>query len=311
MNSSLLVPGALEHVAAEIRKNSPEAVSWRFGVCQPSGDDLAGPCVVTVKGVADSRPVRVPARDVLEYLLATYLDPGFEADHQLEIRGSIYHGVFSAELISAMRSRFGRVFRFYAPDVNAQCAAMQIARDVTQIRCSLELIMAGPSNGVDVGVVVAKCLSTQEEAARGASGASPRLIPQVSTSIAHVLASDLVTLSGRTLRPEQWVELHGKAAYDIYGIGGWPDRSLRRSQLAALWSSAARFGPDVGRRMLKEKWNARRSNARRLVVAQLRSRLGARLDGLRRILATKDASVDRRSFAHVFEALETTGAANR
>lgn len=310
-DKSLLVAGALEYVAAEIRKNSPDALSWRIGVCQPSGDDLAGPCVATVKRAPDASPVGVPAREVLEYLLATYLDPGFEADHQTEIRGSVYHGLFSAELIGAMRARFGRVFRFYAPDLNAQCAALQIASEITHIRRSLELVMAGPSNGVDVGRTVAKILSTQEEAARGASGTSPRLIPQVSTSIAHVLACDLVAVAGWTLRPEEWVEVHGKAAYDLYGMTGWPDRSLRRSQMTALWRSAGRFGPEVHRRLLREKWNARRSNARRWVVAQLRGRFSTTFDGLRRILATQDASVDRRSFADLFDALQTMGAGNR
>jgi hypothetical protein len=305
-DKSQLVPGALEQVAAEITRGSPDAVSWRVGVCQPSGNDLAGPCVVAVRRAPDPSPVRVPAVDVLEYLLATYLDPGFEPDHQMEIRGSIYHGVFSAELIGATKARFGRVFRFYAPDLNAQCAAMQIAHEVSYIRRCLELTMAGPSNGVDVSRTIAKVLSTQEEAARGASGASPRLIPQVSTSIAHVLASDLVAVSGRTLRPEQWVELHGKVAYDLYGIGGWPDRSLRQSELAALWRSASRFGVEAHRRALMQKWNARRSNARRLVAAEVRSRFGTSLDGLRWILGGQTASVERRSFERLVTALEAT-----
>jgi hypothetical protein len=81
--------------------------------------------------------------------------------------------------------------------------------------------------------------------------------------------------------------------------------------MTALWRSAGRFGPEVHRRLLREKWNARRSNARRWVVAQLRGRFSTTFDGLRRILATQDASVDRRSFADLFDALQTMGAGNR
>jgi hypothetical protein len=180
---------------------------------------------------------------------------------------------------------------------------MQIARDISHIPRSLELVMAGPTNG-DVATTVAKILSTQEEAARGASGTSPRLIPDVSTSIAHVLACDLVALTSRTLPTEQWVELHRRAALDLYRLGGWPDASLKRSQLAALWSSAARFSPDLPRRLRKEKWNVRRIEARRLVMAQVRSLLGTHTEALRRILPGKNTFIERRSFDHLFAAVE-------
>jgi hypothetical protein len=311
-DKSVLVPDALERVAAEIMKGSPDAVSWRMGVCQPSGEDLAGPCVAAIRTTPDTSPESVPPREALEYLLATYLNPGFVADHQLEIRGSIYHGVFSAALIRAMKERFGRVFRFYAPDLNAQCAAMQIARDVSHIRRSLELVMAGPSNGVAIGQTVATFLSTQNEAADGASALSPRLIPDLSASVSHRLASDLVALSSRTLSTEQWVELHRRAAFDLCDTSGWPDRSLKRSQWAALSSSAARFAPEVRFQILRAKWDARRSKAKRFVTEELRRRFGTGVEALRQLVfAKRDAAIDKRPFDHLFAALDAIAASGR
>jgi hypothetical protein len=304
-DKSLLVPDAMERVAAEIRSRSPDAVSWRVGVCQPSGGDLRGPCVAAIRTTPDTSSVRVPAPEALEYLLATYLDADFRADHQLEIRGSIYHGVFSATLIDAMKARFGRVFSFFAPDLNAQCSGMQIARDVFHIRRSLELVAAGPSNGAAISQKVAGLLSTQDEAAKGASGVAPKLIPALSTSVAHALASDLVAVSGRTLRADQWAELHGRAAFDLCSTSGWPDGSTKRSQWAALWRSAARFGPGAQRQILKATWNARRSKARRVVTEELRGRFGSRIAELGRVVfAKRDAGTDRRAFDDVFSALD-------
>jgi hypothetical protein len=305
-DKSVLAPSALEQVAAEIMTNSPDAVSWRVGVFQPRGSDLGGPGVVAINPASDPRPAKVRAADALDYLLATYLDPKFEADHQLEIRGSIYHGVYSAGLLDAMKSRFGRIFRFYAPDLNAQCAAMQVAREVISIPRSLELVLTGPSNGVAVGAKVAHIWGTQDEAATGDSGAAPPLIPGVSASIAHLLASDLVAVSGRTLEPEQWMELHRRTAFDLYHVEGWPYRSLRQAQLLALWTSAERFGPELRGRLRREWWNVRRGKARAWLAGQLRRHLGARVHDFRRVIARRDAHFERRQVEHLFAALETT-----
>jgi hypothetical protein len=302
-DKSLLVSQALEQVAAEIRKDSPDVVSWRTGAFLPSGSDLAGPGVVTMKRAPDAKAVKVPPAEALDYLLATYLEPDFVADHQLETRGSIYHGVFSAELVAAMKARYGRVFQFYAPDLNAQCAAMQIAKDVTHVNRTLELVMSGPSNGIAVGLKASQVLATLQDAAQGASGVSQPLIPDISASIAHLLASDLVALSGRTLGPKQWVELHRKTAFDLYRLEDWPDPAFRGTQFRALQNSLARLGLEVPNLLLREKWNARRSKARWLVGKNLRPRFGTSIDAFRRILGRMDRSLEKRSFDHVFAAL--------
>jgi hypothetical protein len=302
-DKSVLFSNALEQVACEIARESPDVVSWRVGNFAPAGRDIAGAGTVTFKRASGRDAEKVEAADVLNYLLATYLDADFAADHQLEIRGSIYHGVFSASLLEAMRRRYGRVFRFYAPDLNSQCAAMQIAREVTCIGRPLELAVAGPSNGVLVGRRASHMLDTQEEAARGGSGASPRLIPGVSASIAHLLASDLVAISGRTLSGAQHRELHAKAAFDLYSLAGWPTRSSRRSQMVALHSSAARMGAETERRVRLAKWNARRGLARERVVDYLRAAAGTQLGRLRRALGAEDQSVDRRPFEDLRAAL--------
>src|SRR5580658_495513 len=303
---NLLAPTALEHVAVEIRRDSPEVVSWQFGVFQPSGSDLAGPGIVTIRWAPRSQNIKISAAEALDYLLAIYLDPNKPRDHQLEIRGSIYHGVFSATLLAAIRSRYGRIFRFYAPDVNAQCVAMQIAREITCIQRPMELRIAGPSNGVDVATRVSHLLATQREAASGASGTSPRLIPDVSTSISHLLACDLVALTGRPLRLDQWIELHARMTFDLHRISGWPDGSFKRSQLLAVRDSAARFAPEVRRQLSKEKWKARQARVRALFVERLRSRFGTHLDGFQEILRREEAYVDKRRFESLFAALDAT-----
>jgi len=305
-DKAVLVSGALKLVAAEIQKDSPEAISWRVGNFQPATRDLCGQGVLSVQSAPSGRAVKVPAAEALEYLIATYLEPNFEADHQLEIRGSIYHGVFSAALLSAMKERFGRIFRFYAPDISAQCAAMQIAKAVTYIPRPLELVISGPSNGFSVVHRVSQLLGTQAEAASGASGASPPLIPNVSSSNAHLLASDIVAVSGRTLRRDQWIELHARAMYDLHYISDWPDASFRRSQLLALRKSAAFFEPEVRHRMRQEAWKASYRRARALAVAQIRSHAGFLEQGLRRIQWRHDTSTERRSFDHLFVALDMT-----
>jgi hypothetical protein len=301
-DKSLLVKQALAQVAAEIQKDGSDAVSWRTGFFQPSRQELAGPGIVTVKRAATPDISKLSGAEALDYLLATYLEPNFEPDHQLETRGSIYHGVFSRDLIAATKARFGRLFHHYAPDLNAQCVAMQVAKAVTHINRPLELIMAGPSNGRAVTLTVTKLLRTQEEAAQGASGASLPLIPGVSASIYHLLASDLVALSGRELRPDQWVELYRKVAYDLHLIGGWPDRAMKQSQFRALENGLARAGTQPHDLVVREKWKARRTKARVLLGDGVRSRFGTGIDRLRRIVGRRDG-LEKRSCDHLFQAL--------
>jgi hypothetical protein len=300
-DKSLLVPSALALLAGVLRERSADAASWYIGGFEAAGPDLSGPGTTFTKPREQTVPIIVPSAEVLDYLLATYLDPHFQGDTLLEIRGSIYHGVFSRTLLDAMKARYGRVFRFYAPDLNGLCVAMQVAREVTHIRRTLEWRIVGPSNGMAVTNVKA-LLSTQEEAARG--GASPRLIPGISASVAHLLASDLAALSGRPLRQDQWVELHRRTAFDLYRAEGWPDRPFRQAQLRALETSAARIAPEFARALSRERWGAYRAKARRLLSGQLRKRLGPRVDGLRRILAGPNTQVVKRSFGSLFEALD-------
>jgi hypothetical protein len=300
-DKSLLVPSALALLANLLHERSADAASWYIGGFEAKGPDLSGPGTAFTKPIEQANPITVPSAEVLDYLLATYLDPNFEGDTLLEIRGSIYHGVFSRTLLDAMKARYGRIFRFYAPDVNGQCAAMQVAREVTHIRRPLEWRISGPSNGVAVANVTA-LLKTQEEAARG--GASPPLIPNISASVAHLLASDLAAVSGRSLREDQWIELHRRTAFDLYRAEGWPDRPFRQAQLRALETSAVRIAPEFARTLSRERWKAYRAKTRTLLSGQLRKRLGPRVDGLRRIVAGPNTQVVRRQFGSLFEALD-------
>jgi hypothetical protein len=241
----------------------------------------------------------------LDFLLGTYLQPAFAGDYQLEIRGSIYHGLYSSRLLAAMKARFGRLFHFYAPDLTAQCAGMQVARDLVHVARPLELVWVGPSNGVAVSTKVASIQRTQEEAARGASTSSPPLIPGLSLSIAHLLACDLVAVSNRALRPEQWIELHRRALFNLYALDGWPDRSLFRGQIAAIRTSAARFGPALVRRLFVDELKARRNRVNARIAAHVRTRFGERAAALRRFLRP-DRTRTRRTVEHLYEALDTT-----
>ncbi len=301
-DKSVLVPSALERVAAEINSASPDAVSWGTAGFTAPPDNLGGRGVLSLMGSMGAKGIAVSPAESLEYLLATYLEPNFRADHQLEIRGSIYHGVFSAALLANMKSRFGKIFRFYAPDLNAQCAAMQTARHVTHIPRPLEVVVAGPSNGVAVGMSAAHLLNTQAEAA--VAGSSPPLIPGVSASISHLLASDLVAISGRALGAAQWTELYRRTAFELYRAGDWPDASMQRNQVHALLASARSFDPDLSRRLARENWNAARAKARGFLSMQLRKHLGPRVDGLRRILLGPDPFIKKRSFESLVAALE-------
>jgi hypothetical protein len=305
-DKSTLVSTALEQVAAEIENGSPDAISWQTGNFRPEHGDLSGPGEVQFARIPQRGVSRVEPLEALEYLLAVYLTEPFAADHQKEIRGSLYHGIYSARLLDAMKSRFGRVFHFFAPDLTAQCAGMQIARDVAHITRPLELIIAGPSNGVALSSNVGAILGTQEEAARGASGLPPALIEGVSTSVAHALACDLMAVARRTPQPDEWATIHRKAARDLYTVEGWANRSAFRGQQAALWASAERFGGGLRRQLIVEGWMARRAKARARIAARIRKGLGERVSAVRRLLPGA-ATFERRRFDHLFQALDALG----
>jgi len=306
-DKSVLVANALERVAREIRDGAPDTVSWRVGNYNPSTSDPAGHGYAVVPRREDPGSTRVPANEALEFLIATYLEPRFAADHQLEIRGSIYHGVHSAGLLAAMRARFGRVFRFYAPDITAQASALQIATDVRHIPLSLELVLAGPSNGIDVGVQVRRILETQRDAARGSSGVSPSLIPGLLASITHLLACDVAGACGRSLRADEWEELHARAAYDLYFLDGWPEPGMFARERAALWVSARRFGFGVQRRMVAGALAGKRAQWIRRVKEPIQRQLGERrLHEIRAARALRSTLLARREFDRLFDALEAS-----
>ena len=306
-DKSTLVSGALERIAAEIANGAPDAISWRLGNFRPSGRELAGPGELAVPRIAPGPNVHVPPSEALEFLLGTYLNAAFQREHQKEIRGSLYHGVYSARLIAAVKARFGRLFHYFAPDLTAQCVAMQTAETLAHIGQTLELVIAGPSNGVAVSAQVSGILGTQEDAARGSSGLPPPLIDGVSVSVSHALACDLVATAGRTLRIDQWEELHRKAARDLYYVGGWPDRAAFLAQRAALFSSADRFGLDLRPQLMREAWKARRAKTRARIGAAVREHLGERVVAMHRALRGGDALMKRRPFDHLFGALDALG----
>jgi hypothetical protein len=297
---SLLVPSALASVARAIEESAPDAISWSYGGYMQGGRDVMGPGVLHAAYEPYGNPARVAPDEILDYLLAVYSAAGFGGDHLLEIRGSIYHGVFSSALIEAVRARFGRVFRFYAPDLNAQCAAMQVARSVVHVPKPLEMRLEGPSNGGAM-MRVPHIWSTQSEAAR--AGTSRPLIPGVSASNAHLLLSDLVEISGRTLPPDRLAELYRRVAYDLYRTEDWPDRASRRAQLAALYEGAARVDPSLGRRISSEKWKARRARLKEQLTMRLRRRLGPQVAGLWQRFTGAPAKLGKRSFKSAHAAL--------
>jgi len=302
-DKSVLVPNALEQIASVIQRHSPDALSWRHGTFQPADADPAGRGVVAARRHG-GECVRVDPKDILKYLLATYMDPDFVSDHQLEIRGSIYHGLYSAALLQSLTQRFGRVFRYYAPDLNAQCAAMRVARTVMHVHRPLELVIVGPSNGVAVGVNVSHILRTQEEARQGASGSSVPLIANLSTSISHLLASDLIAVSGATVRDDQRIGVHVRAARDLCRLANWPNAGFKSSQWHALRNSAAHLGPEARRRVMQEAWRRPRIAARAFLAVHGRSLLGSRMDDLQKVLGRQDPLMARTSVEHVFAALD-------
>jgi hypothetical protein len=304
-DKSTLVLDALEEVVACIRRESPDAISWAVGNFRPLTADLAGPGVVTLPRIPHGRLARVDASEALDYLLTTYFDPSASADHQLEIRGSLYHGVYSAALIAAVRSRFGRVFHHYAPDVTAQCAGLQVARNVIAIGRPLEIVLAGPSNGRAIGTNFNAMLKTQEEAALGASGASRPLIPDVRFSLSHLVASDLAAVSGRVPGAGEAVALHRRAAFELYSLEGWPSLGTFWAQHAALWRSAVRIDPEFGRDLIGQALRAKRENVKRHVVAELRRRFGERPWTLRRDLIRSRRAGGGRSAPNLREALDS------
>jgi hypothetical protein len=304
-DKGMLVRHALERVAREIRDGEPDAVSWRVGNYQPSTSDPGGHGYAVIPKVPAPPTTRVRADEALEFLLGTYLEPGFAGNHQLEIRGSIYHGVYSTGLLQAVRARFGRVFRFYAPDLTAQGSALQVARDVRQIPVALELALAGPSNGFDTAVFVSRLLETQKDAARGASGPAPSLIPGLTASYMHLLACDMAAVSGRSLRTDQWEELHLKATHDLYFMGGWPEPGMRERERAVLWKSAERFGPGLRNRMFARALAATRARWLFKVKNPIRRQLGERnLLRIRAALAHNPSRPARQEFHRLSDALQ-------
>jgi hypothetical protein len=299
-DKSLLVPNALARVARVIEESAPDAVSWAYAGHIGWGADVTGHGVLYAPHEPYGRPANLAPSELLDYLLATYSAPNFHANHQLETRGSIYHGVFSSALIDAVRARFGRLFQRYAPDLNAQCAAMQVAKSVVHIWKPLELRLAGPSNGFAMQRV-SVILATQNEAAPG--GTSPPLIPGISASASHLLVSDLVAISGRPLSPERVRELYRRTAYDLYRAEGWPDRATRRAQLGALERAALRTDPSLQSSIAAEKWKARRDRLKTEIMGRLRRRLGRGMDGLWRRLTRGHAPVGMRRVASAYAAL--------
>lgn len=297
---SLLIPSALAYVARIVDDKAPDAISWAHGGYMQGGVGLTGPGVLHASHQPYGKPTSVAPEEILDYLLAVYSAPDFEIDHLLEIRGSIYHGVFSIGLLERMRVRFGRIFRFYAPDLNSQCAAMQIARNVVHVPRPLEIRLEGPSNGAAMHRV-RHVWSTQSEAAR--AGTSRPLIPGVTASNAHLLLSDLVEISGRPLTPERVVELHRRAGYDLYRAEDWPDRPSQRAQLAALYRSAAQVAPSIPRVIAAEKWKARRARLKANLVLRLRRQFGTRVDGLWQYLSRGPTNLTKRRFESAFAAV--------
>jgi hypothetical protein len=297
---SLLIPRALASVARVVEESGPDAVSWAYAGYMQGGVDLIGPGVLHAGLGPYGNPVSVTPEEILDYLLAAYSAPGFEANHLVETRGSIYHGVFSSALLEAVRGRFGRVFRFYAPDLNSQCAAMQIARSVVHVQKPLEVRLEGPSNGAAMQRVT-HVWATQSEAAR--AGTSRPLIPGVSASNAHLLLSDLVEISGRPLPADRVMELYRRTAYDLYRAEDWPDRASQRAQLAALYENAAKVDVSLRSVIAAEKWKARRSRLKAKVAARLRDRFGTRIDGLWQRLVGAPATRTKRRFESAYAAL--------
>ncbi|HSY23823.1 MAG TPA: hypothetical protein VK841_16965, partial [Polyangiaceae bacterium] len=262
--------------------------------------DVMGQGVLHAAREPYGEPVSVSPEEILDYLLAVYSAAGFQGNHLLEIRGSIYHGAFSSALIEAVRARFGRVFPLLAPDLNAQCAAMQVAKSVVHVPRPLEMRLEGPSNGVAMKRVP-HLWSIQREAARW--GRSRPLIPGVSASSTHALLSDLVEISGRPLPPDRVAELYRRAAYDLYRAEDWPDRASRRAQLAALYEGAARVDRSLGRVIAREKWKAHGARLKDQFMTRLRRRLGRRVDGLWRRIIRVPSTLRMRPFDSALGAL--------
>jgi hypothetical protein len=299
-DKSLLAPSALGLVARIIGETAPDALSWAYAGYMEAGTDVTGRGVLYAGRAPYGKYLKVSPAEILDYLLAVYSAPDFEINHQLETRGSIFHGVFSSDLIAAVRARFGHLFRYYAPDLNSQCAAMQVAKSVIHVPKPLELRVAGPSNGFAMHRVK-HIWATQEDAAR--AGTSRPLIPGVSASNAHLLASDLVEISGRPLSRERMAELYRRTAFDLYRAEEWPDRASRRAQLDALYEAAARIDPSLHRVIAGEKWNARRSRIKAEATSHLRRRLGTWVDGLWHRVTRKPTQLAKRSFESVYAAL--------